>query len=146
VLIKYDPRNLSRVFYRDKDGQYWPIRYRNLGAPPISLWKQREAMKRLRTEGCRLVDERSIFETPLTQRKLANNGKFVICPLTNIHQPQVYSVVTSTIASAIQQSSFRARLNRREISFAFYFALIGATGNGHHCRPIPWRASAPSVP
>jgi putative transposase len=22
VLIKYDPRNLSRVFYRDKDGQY----------------------------------------------------------------------------------------------------------------------------
>jgi hypothetical protein len=38
-----------------------------------------------------------------------NNGKFVICPLTNIHQPQVYSVVTSTIASAIQQSSFRAR-------------------------------------
>jgi Mu transposase-like protein len=46
VLIKYDPRNLSRVFYRDKDGHYWPIPYRNLGAPPISLWEQREAIKR----------------------------------------------------------------------------------------------------
>jgi hypothetical protein len=45
VLIKYDPRNLSRVFYRDKDGHYWPIPYRNLGAPPISLREQREAIK-----------------------------------------------------------------------------------------------------
>ena len=60
VLIKYDPRNLSRIFYRDKDGHYWPIPYRNLGAPPISLWEQREAMKRLRTQGRRLVDERLI--------------------------------------------------------------------------------------
>ena len=34
-----------------------------LGAPPISLWEQREAMKRLRAEGRRLVDERLIFET-----------------------------------------------------------------------------------
>jgi putative transposase len=73
VLIKYDPRNLSRVFYRDKDGQYWPIPYRNLGAPPISLWEQREAMKRLRTQGRRLVDERLIFETALTQRKLVDS-------------------------------------------------------------------------
>jgi hypothetical protein len=32
---------------RDKDGHYWPIPYRNLGAPPISLWEQREAMSKL---------------------------------------------------------------------------------------------------
>jgi putative transposase len=75
VLIKYDPRNLSRVFYRDKDGHYWPIPYRNLGAPPISLWEQREAMKRLRTEGRRLVDERLIFETALAQRKLVDSAR-----------------------------------------------------------------------
>jgi putative transposase len=75
VLIKYDSRNLSRVFYRDKDGQYWPIPYRNLGAPPISLWEQREAMKRLRTEGRRLVDERLIFETALAQRKLLDSAR-----------------------------------------------------------------------
>jgi putative transposase len=75
VLIKYDPRNLSRVFYRDKNGHYWPIPYRNLGAPPISLWEQREAMKRLRSEGRRLVDERLIFETALAQRKLVDSAR-----------------------------------------------------------------------
>jgi putative transposase len=75
VLIKYDPRNLSRVFYRDKNGHYWPIPYRNLGAPPISLWEQCEAMKRLRSEGRRLVDERLIFETALAQRRSLNPSR-----------------------------------------------------------------------
>jgi putative transposase len=75
VLIKYDPRNLSRVFYPDKNGHYWPIPYRNLGVPPISLWEQREAMKRLRSEGRRLVDERLIFETALAQRKLVDSAR-----------------------------------------------------------------------
>jgi putative transposase len=75
VLIKYDPRDLSRVFYRDRDGYYWPIPYRNLGAPPISLWEQREAMKRLRTEGHRLVDERLIFDTAMMQRKLVDSAR-----------------------------------------------------------------------
>jgi putative transposase len=74
-LIKYDPRNLSRVFYQDEDGHYWPIPYRNLGAPPISLWEQREAMKRLHAEGHRLVDERLIFETALAQRNLVDSAR-----------------------------------------------------------------------
>ena len=52
-----------------------PIPYRNLGAPPISLWEQREAMKRLRAEGRRLVDERLIFETSLVQRKLVDSAR-----------------------------------------------------------------------
>ena len=75
VLIKYDPRNLSRVFYQDDSGHYWPIPYRNLGAPPISLWEQREAMKRLHAEGHRLVDERLIFETALAQRNLVDSAR-----------------------------------------------------------------------
>jgi putative transposase len=75
VLIKYDPRNLSRVFYQDEDGHYWPIPHRNLGAPPINLWEQREAMKRLHAEGHRLVDERLIFETALAQRNLVDSAR-----------------------------------------------------------------------
>jgi putative transposase len=75
VLIKYDPRNLSRVFYQDDSGHYWPIPYRNLGAPPISLWEQREAMKRLHAEGHHLVDERLIFETALAQRNLVDSAR-----------------------------------------------------------------------
>ena len=75
VLIQYDPRNLSRIFYRDADGRYWPIPYRDLGAPPLSLWEQREAIKRLRADGRRLVDERLIFETALAQRALVESAR-----------------------------------------------------------------------
>jgi hypothetical protein len=41
----------------------------------ISLWEQREAMKRLHAEGHRLVDERLIFETALAQRNLVDSAR-----------------------------------------------------------------------
>src|ERR1700741_2693877 len=67
---------ICRAFFIEtRNGHYWPIPYRNLGAPPISLWEQREAMKRLRSEGRRLVDERLIFETALAQRKLVDSAR-----------------------------------------------------------------------
>ena len=31
VLIKYDPRNLERIYFLDANGRYWPIPYRDLG-------------------------------------------------------------------------------------------------------------------
>jgi putative transposase len=34
VLIKYDPRNLSRIFWQDKQGHYWQVPYRDLRLPP----------------------------------------------------------------------------------------------------------------
>jgi len=70
VVVKYDPRNLSRVYLRDEVGGYWPIPYRDLSLPPISLWEHRDAMKRLREDGRRGVDERLLFSTILEQRKL----------------------------------------------------------------------------
>jgi hypothetical protein len=40
VLVKYDPRNLSRVFWQDSQGHYWPVPYHDLRLPPTSLWEQ----------------------------------------------------------------------------------------------------------
>ena len=48
ALVKYDPRDLSTIHYQDEQGNYWPIPYRDLGAPPISLWEQRAAESALR--------------------------------------------------------------------------------------------------
>lgn len=75
VLIKYDPRNLSRVYFFDASGRYWPIPYRDLGRPPISLWEHRAALKQLRAEGRRLVDEKLIFDTVLAQQKLVDRAR-----------------------------------------------------------------------
>jgi len=75
MMIKYDPRNLSRIHLQDDDGRYWPIPYRDLGLPPITLWEHREAMKRLKQEGRQAVDEQTIFDTILKQRKLIESAR-----------------------------------------------------------------------
>ena len=72
MLVKYNPRNLSRVYLRDEHGTYWPIPYRQLGQPPISLWEQRAAMERLRAAGHRAVDDTLIFKSVLEQRGLVD--------------------------------------------------------------------------
>ena len=74
-IVKYDPRNLSRIYLRDGTGHYWPIPYRDLALPPISLLEHREAMKRLKHDGRRTVDERLIFSTILEQRKLVETAR-----------------------------------------------------------------------
>jgi putative transposase len=70
TLVKYDPRNLSRVFWKDKQGHYWPVPYRDLGLPPISLWEHRQAVRELRAQGRRGLDQAAIFAAVLEQRKI----------------------------------------------------------------------------
>ena len=48
MLVKYDPRNLERVYLQDLEGTYWRIPYLDLGLPPISLWELQEARRRLK--------------------------------------------------------------------------------------------------
>jgi putative transposase len=75
VLVKYDPRDLSHVYYQDEKGQYWPIPYRDLRQPRISLWEHRDATNQLRIEGRKLVDEQRIFEAVKAQRSLISAAK-----------------------------------------------------------------------
>lgn len=75
VLVKYDPRDLSRIYVSDGDGQYWEIPYRDLRLPPISLWEHRAAVKQLLAEGRRAVDERLLFAIVEQQRKVAERAR-----------------------------------------------------------------------
>ena len=68
--VKYDPRDLSRVFLQAPDGQHWPIPYADLGRPPITLWEHRQAMTLNREEGRAAVNEHLIFEAVEAQRAL----------------------------------------------------------------------------
>jgi putative transposase len=70
VLIKYDPRDLSRIFWQDKQGHYWQVPYRDLRLPPISLWEHRQAVRELRAQGRRSLDQATIFAAVLEQRKM----------------------------------------------------------------------------
>lgn len=74
MIVRYDPRDLSRVFLLAPDGQYYDVNYRSLGRPPISLWEHRLALKRLRDEGARHIDETAIFRTVETMRKITDDA------------------------------------------------------------------------
>jgi len=69
-IVKYDPRNLSRVYLRDEKGDYWTIPYRDLGTPPITLWEHRNALQKLHADGLKNVDEKLVFQTIAEQREL----------------------------------------------------------------------------
>lgn len=70
ALVKYDPGDLSRIYFRDDSGSYWEIPYRDLRLPPISLWEHRAAMQKLQAEGRRAVDEQVLFAAVEEQRRI----------------------------------------------------------------------------
>jgi putative transposase len=74
VMIRYDPRDLSRIYLLGPDGVYYDLNYRDLQRPPISLWEHRLALKRLREDGRALVDEEAIFRTIETMRGIADEA------------------------------------------------------------------------
>jgi len=74
MIIRYDPRDLSRVYLLGPDRTYYDLSYRDLRRPPISLWEHRLASKRLREDGRALVDETAIFRTIETMRSIADDA------------------------------------------------------------------------
>ena len=75
VVVKYDPRDLSRVWVRDREGAYWPLNYKDLRRPPISLWEHRRAVEILNERGRTAVDEDLIFAVVHEQRRLVDQAK-----------------------------------------------------------------------
>lgn len=71
LVVKYDPRDLSRVFVRVEDS-YCELRPADLTRPPIALWEHRLARRALRAAGRAAIDEALIFETILAQRALVD--------------------------------------------------------------------------
>lgn len=74
MMVRYDPRDLSRVHLLAPDGCYYDLSYRDLGRPAISLWEHRLALKRLRQEGRAQVDEQAIFEAIEAMRGIADRA------------------------------------------------------------------------
>jgi putative transposase len=74
MLVKYDPRDISRVYVREPGGRHWAIPYANLGQPPISLWELQDARKRLNASASRAPNEHSLFANILEQRRIVREA------------------------------------------------------------------------
>lgn len=78
VRVKYDPRDLSRVFAelpRVSGDGHVAVPCADLGRPPISLWEHRAAVRALREAGRRTVDEHAIFEAVAEQRRTLDEAR-----------------------------------------------------------------------
>jgi putative transposase len=71
LLIKYDPRDVSRIFVRHpSSGHFIEARTRNLGFPAISLREWKLARKTLRLKGRGERDDDQLVRTALAQRQI----------------------------------------------------------------------------
>jgi putative transposase len=73
-IVRYDPRNLSRIYLAGPGGTYYEIPYRDLYRPPISLWEHRAALRHLRTQGYRSWDEAALFRAIEEMRRIAERA------------------------------------------------------------------------
>ena len=74
LAVRYDPRDLSRVFVRRPNGHFVEARYRELSNPAITLWERNAAIATLNEKGRREVNERMIFSTVLEQRAIEDQA------------------------------------------------------------------------
>lgn len=74
MIIRYDPRDLSRVHLLAPDGRYYDLSYRDLRRPAISLWEHRLALTRLRDEGRAEINEDAIFTAIDAMRGIAERA------------------------------------------------------------------------
>jgi len=70
LRVKYDPRDLAAVFAEMPGGGHVRVPYANLGWPAITLWEHRQAVRTLRAEGRKTIDEHAIFAAIEAQRRV----------------------------------------------------------------------------
>ena len=74
LLIKYDPRDLSRIFVRRPSGRFVEARYRDLRWPAITMAEHGAAMKHLSAKSRGEINETMIFKTALRLREIEDRA------------------------------------------------------------------------
>ena len=75
LLVKYDPRDMARVFVRRLSGNFVEARYADVTLPSITLHEAMTARRTLLAKGRREVDSRVIVRTAFAQRDLVDEAK-----------------------------------------------------------------------
>ena len=70
LLVKYDPRDLARVYVRRPSGTYVEARYADVTLPSVTLREVLAARRALLAKGRQEVDVRAIMRTAMAQREL----------------------------------------------------------------------------
>jgi putative transposase len=74
LLVKYDPRDMSRIFVRRPSGGFVEARYADVTLPAVTLREALTARRALLQKGRREVDMRTIIRTVVSQRELVDDA------------------------------------------------------------------------
>ena len=74
LLVKYDPRDMARIFIRRPSGNFVEARYADVTLPSITLHEAVTARRALLAKGRREVDTRAIVRTAIAQRELVETA------------------------------------------------------------------------
>jgi len=74
LQVRYDPRDLSRIYVQRPDGRIIEAQYKNLALEPVSLWEHQRARKRLADQGRHEVNENVLFEAIREQRRIEDEA------------------------------------------------------------------------
>jgi putative transposase len=72
LLVKYDPRDMARVFVRRPSGNFVEARYADVTLPSVTLHEVLAARRTLLAKGRQEVSTRTIVATAIEQRKLVD--------------------------------------------------------------------------
>ena len=74
-IIRRDPRDLSRIYVlHPKESHYIEVPYRTFSNPAVTLWEHKVAVKKLKDEGKKSIDEEAIFKSIQKMREIAQNA------------------------------------------------------------------------
>jgi putative transposase len=74
LQIRFDPRDLSRIYVQRPDGRIIEAQYKNLALEPVSLWEHQRARSRLADQGRHEVNENILFEAIREQRRIEDEA------------------------------------------------------------------------
>jgi putative transposase len=72
LLVKYDPRDMSRIFVRRPSGSFVDARYADITLPSVTLREALTARRALLEKGRRELNMRTIIQTVVSQRELVD--------------------------------------------------------------------------
>jgi len=61
LLMRYDPRDLSKVYVKAPDNSYLDVPYADIRLPPISVWELRAARRFLAQRGDKRLNQERLF-------------------------------------------------------------------------------------
>ena len=71
LLIRYDPRDLSKIYVKAPDHSYVEIPYADIRRAPVSLWEIRAARRHLARQGNTRVNQDALFRAHDELRRIA---------------------------------------------------------------------------